>query len=118
LIAESSGILNWALEGCRMWLAEGLGGCDVVDNATKAYKSEMDVISGWISECCTEDVNVKTPSSVLYESFKMWAMSNGEYVVNNRKFKQKLEEKGIRLSRTSKGSEYSGLRLQGDLIDF
>ena len=78
----------------------------------------MDVISGWISECCTEDVNVKTPSSVLYESFKMWAMSNGEYVVNNRKFKQKLEEKGIRLSRTSKGSEYSGLRLQGDLIDF
>jgi putative DNA primase/helicase len=118
LLAESSGILNWALEGCRMWLAEGLGGCDVVDNATKAYKSEMDVISGWISECCTEDVNAEEQSSVLYNSFKLWALENGEYVVNNRKFKQKLEEKGILLSRTSKGSMYSGLRLQGDLTGF
>ena len=118
LLAESSGILNWALEGCRLWLAEGLGGCDVVDKATRAYKSEMDVISGWITECCTEGVNVKTPSSVLYESFKLWAISNGEYVVNNRKFKQKLEEKGIHFSRTSKGSVYSGLKLQGDLVDF
>ena len=118
LLAESSGILNWALEGCRLWLAEGLGGCEVVDKATRAYKSEMDVISGWITECCTENANVKTPSSTLYESFKTWAIFNGEYVVNNRKFKQKLEEKGMHFSRTSKGSVYSGLKLQGELIDF
>jgi putative DNA primase/helicase len=78
----------------------------------------MDVISGWISECCTEDVNAEEQSSVLYNSFKLWALENGEYVVNNRKFKQKLEEKGILLSRTSKGSMYSGLRLQGDLTGF
>ena len=118
LLAESSGILNWALEGCRMWLDEGLGGCDVVNKATRAYRSEMDVISGWVNECCILDINAGAPSSVLYESFRLWAHENGEYVVNNRKFKQKLLEKGIHLSRTSKGSMYSGLRLQDGLTDF
>ena len=118
LLAESSGILNWALEGCRMWLDEGLGGCDVVNKATRAYRSEMDVISGWVNECCILDINAEAPSSVLYESFRRWAHENGEYVVNNRKFKQKLLEKDIQLSRTSKGSMYSGLRLQEGLTDF
>ena len=118
LLAESSGILNWALEGCRMWIEEGLGGCKIVDKATKAYRSEMDVISGWVNERCILDINAEAPSSVLYESFRLWAHENGEYVVNNRKFKQKLLEKDIQLSRTSKGSMYSGLRLQEGLIDF
>ncbi|WP_443628047.1 phage/plasmid primase, P4 family [Candidatus Njordibacter sp. Uisw_002] len=118
LLGESSGVLNWALEGCRMWIDEGLGGCKIVDKATKAYRSEMDVISGWIKECCITDVNAEEQSSVLYNSFKLWALENGEYVVNNRKFKQKLEEKGILLSRASKGSMYSGLRLQEDLTGF
>jgi hypothetical protein len=63
-------------------------------------------------------VNAEEQSSVLYNSFKLWALENGEYVVNNRKFKQKLEEKGIFLSRASKGSMYSGLRLQEDLTGF
>ena len=90
----------------------------VVDKATKADRSEMDVISGWIKECCITDVNAEGRSSVLYKSFKLWAMENGEYVVNTRKFKQKLEEKGILLPRASKGSMYSGLTLQEELTGF
>jgi putative DNA primase/helicase len=101
-----------------MWIEEGLGGCNIVDKATKAYRSEMDVISSWIKECCITDRNSEEQSSVLYNSFKLWALENGEYVVNTRKFKQKLEERGILLSRASKGSMYSGLRLQEDLTDF
>jgi putative DNA primase/helicase len=99
-------------------LADGRGGCDVVNKGTRAYKSEMDVISSWIKECCITDLNSEEQSSVLYNSFKLWALENGEYVVNTRKFKQKLEERGILLSRASKGSMYSGLRLQEDLTDF
>jgi len=101
-----------------MWLDEGLGGCDVVDKATRAYRSEMDVISGWIKECCITDVNAEGQSSVLYKSFKLWAMENGEYVVNTRKFKQKLEEKGMVYTRKSSWNVYAGLRLQEDLTDF
>jgi len=99
-------------------LAEGLGGCDVVKKGTRAYKSEMGVISSWIKECCITDVNSEEQSSVLYEPFRLWPHKKGEYVVNTRKFKQKLEERGILLSRASKGSMYSGLRLQEDLTDF
>jgi putative DNA primase/helicase len=88
----------------------------VVNKGTRAYKSEMDIISSWIKECCITDVNSEEQSSVLYESFRLWAHENGEYVVNNRKFKQKLLEKDIQLSRKSKGSMYSGLRLQDGLL--
>ena len=63
-------------------------------------------------------MNSEGQSSVLYKSFKLWAMENGEYVVNTRKFKQKLEEKGMVYTRKSNWNVYSGLRLQEDLTGF
>jgi hypothetical protein len=44
---------------------EGLSGCNIVYKATKAYRSEMDVISVWIEQCCIIDVNTEGQSSVL-----------------------------------------------------
>lgn len=111
LIGESAGILNWALEGCKLWLDEGLGTCKVVDDATKEYRHDMDVIARWIDEWCTEDANATVQSNELYNSFKSWAMENGEYTPNTRKFKQKLLERGILHKRTSSGSVYLGLKL-------
>jgi|TARA_B110000908_G_C9940545_1_gene308061 putative DNA primase/helicase len=99
-----------------LWLAEGLGGCDVVKKGTRAYKSEMGVISSWIKECCITDVKSEEQSSVLYEPFRLWPHKKGEYVVNTRKFKQKLLQKDIQLSQKSKGSIYSGFRLQDGLL--
>jgi putative DNA primase/helicase len=41
---ELSGILNWALEGLRDWLANGLQPPPEVTEATEAYRAEMDIV--------------------------------------------------------------------------
>ena len=44
LLSELPGILNWALEGCRLWQAEGLTAPAAVQAATQEYREEMDVL--------------------------------------------------------------------------
>ena len=54
LRAELSGILNWALEGCREWQKKGLQPPAGVVNATASYQAEMDVIGQFISDRCVQ----------------------------------------------------------------
>jgi putative DNA primase/helicase len=50
LRAEASGILNWLLEGTRLWRREGLKAPAAILNATDEYRGEMDVIGNSIKE--------------------------------------------------------------------
>lgn len=45
LAAEASGILNWMLEGCRQWQAQGLAEPEVVVRETLAYRDSQDVLA-------------------------------------------------------------------------
>ncbi len=61
LIDELPGILNWALDGLQAYQDEGLDPPACVTEATKEYRSDMDIIGDWIAECCVEDPNARTP---------------------------------------------------------
>src|SRR4029077_19766229 len=52
LIPELPGILNWAIEGLKAYLKEGLNPPPVVSEATEEYKQDMDVVGQWIDERC------------------------------------------------------------------
>ena len=70
LNAELPGILRWAVEGCLLWQSEGLGLPESVKAATADYRSEMDVISDFIEECCEDTPGVQTPFSDLYHRYQ------------------------------------------------
>ena len=42
LRSELPGILNWAIQGCLAWQREGLGEAEAIQQATAAYRTEMD----------------------------------------------------------------------------
>ena len=48
LMQESSGILNWLIEGAMRWRKEGLRPPRIVINATAEYRAEMDVIGDFL----------------------------------------------------------------------
>ena len=49
---ERQGILNWCIEGAALWAREGLQKPAAVDQYGNDYKSDQDVIGGFIYECC------------------------------------------------------------------
>ncbi len=95
LRAKLPGILAWAVEGCQEWLRGGLGEPEEVKAATDGYKNEMDVISRFISDCCTVNTSQTTRSQKLYKTYVDWCKQNGEYELSQTKFSLRLVEKGF-----------------------
>jgi putative DNA primase/helicase len=52
LRTEAAGILNWLLEGCRLWRAEGLCEPSSVQVATAWYRTASDVLTEFLDDRC------------------------------------------------------------------
>jgi putative DNA primase/helicase len=114
---ELPGILAWIVRGCLDWRREGLQAPDEVRKATGEYRAEMDVLAGFISECCEEGVDFWDYSKDLYETYKRWCEDNGERTENKRRFGERLRERGFeRAKGGARGAHiWRGLRLREDL---
>lgn len=110
--AELSGVLNWALQGLSDYQREGLVPPECVLEATKAYRSEMDIIGDWIEECCVEDAGARVAVRDLYGSYQAWSKASGHYPFSKKRFAQRLRERGIKDVRTSGERLYVGLALR------
>lgn len=99
LEAEMSGILNWAIEGCLMWQKEGLGRPHSMIEATKAYKSEMDILEPFLEERCNVNPLLETEAKELYYDYSRWCEEVGEFPLKNRSFYRMLETKGFKKSK-------------------
>jgi len=92
---ELSGILNWALEGLRDWLANGLQPPPEVTEATEAYRAEMDIVGLFVQDACVTDPKAVTPSKTLYEAFREWCSENGYEPFGQTAFGRRLAAKGF-----------------------
>jgi len=114
LIAEElPGILNWALEGLRLWQASGLGEPDAVMAATREYRQEQDALNSFFEECCIEEAGAQITAKELYTRYTSWCEENGERAESQRKFGQRLAERGF-TKRKSSVILWLGLRLGKD----
>lgn len=77
LLDESSGILNWCLEGCLKWQKEGLGESKIIKMATAEYRDEMDVLSMFIQEALNVDPEEMATKSEVYKMYQWWAERQG-----------------------------------------
>ena len=70
LLAESSGILNFAIEGALKFLEDGgLGEPLAIVQATNAYKKDSDTFNDFIEARCERDPGSKVEKSVLYAEY-------------------------------------------------
>src|SRR5262249_8838020 len=95
LRAEWPGILQWLIEGCLKWQAEGLNPPQTVLDATAVYLEAEDATAAWIEERCELNPNSWETSAALFASWKGWAELSGEYVGNRKQFAEKLESRGL-----------------------
>ena len=106
-------ILKWAVDGCVMWQAEGLEPPKAVEDATKEYKNEMDILATFCEACITIDNNSdhKIPANSLFNIYQVWATTNNEYVMTSRKFFLEIKNKIPEKKRAASGYFYPGIAL-------
>ena len=111
--AESSGILNWALEGVKQWLAVGLKPPQSVVKATKDYRTAQNVFARFAKECLVLDAQGSVSGATLYNTYKGWAKTNGEFAVNSTKFGIELGKLKLKMEKTHirTGAEYRGIKI-------
>lgn len=95
---ERSGILNWLIEGAKIFLAEGLVSPDEVTAATQAYREEMDPIGGFVTDCVerTEQTqNYSVTAREMYEAYVSWSLANAKRPWKETAFGRALPHKGF-----------------------
>jgi putative DNA primase/helicase len=119
LLEERAGILAWAVQGCAEWQRIGLDPPEDVHAATEAYRRDMDILGGFISDRCTVAPEARATAGALYEAYIAWAHQAGEKAVSRRAFGLALAERGFEQGRHGKEREreWTGIGL-GQEIPF
>lgn len=104
-------ILSWAIDGCMKWQSQGrLIEPDSIKAAVAAYRTETDLISRFLEECCNVAPRNTCGSRRLYQQFKDYCADNGNTPYSQSNFTKLLEAKGFKkLARTKAGILWSGL---------
>ena len=124
LKAEWPAILQWAIQGCKAWLKDGLTAPTVVQERTNRYQREEDPVGLFLEECCdTTDPEGVVSRSRLYMVWSRWCMAQGEEAGTlkqlKRRFAAKQAEHNFINARVAEGHSmlqgYRGLMLKDDV---
>ena len=74
---ERSAVLNWCLEGYRLFKAEGLNPPEAVEKATQTYKEESDLVLLYASQALKSEKGKELRTSAVYRGYKEWCSENG-----------------------------------------
>ena len=108
------------LKGLQDWLNNGLQPPPEVNEATEAYRLEMDVVGLFIQDACVLDPKAVTPSKELYEVFKEWCAENGYEPCGQNAFGRRLTARGFKSDNHRVGADkrvrrcWIGIRLKSD----
>ena len=112
LRAELPGILAWLVRGAREWHRHGLGTCSAVDDATKTYRDDMDILGPFLGAVVRQDDPIAAEGSArLYAAYAEWMRANHDDPITQTAFGRALTERGLRKRHTRSGRVYDGVKL-------
>lgn len=91
---ELSGILNWCIEGLRLYRKEGLEPPEAVRSATNSYRTDSDKIGNFINECLNK-TGRNSKAKDIYDAYAKWCDDNGYGCENKGNFFSELKGKGL-----------------------
>lgn len=116
LESELAGIFAWAVRGCMDWKRNGLGVPEEILEATDAYRSEMDIIGGFISDCCIVNRLARVTAKAIYAEYGKWCDESGEKPITQRSLSNRLKERGFEIHRGTGGKRsWLGIGLSADM---
>lgn len=115
-------ILQWAIDGCLMWLEEGLDPPQVIRERTEQYRREEDPVGMFVQECCVLEPEAELTRHDLYCAWRDWCHEQGEDPGTKKRlrrmFRDKEKEHGLTDVRIEDDDKYRrgyrGIRLTED----
>lgn len=95
LAAELPGILAWIVRGAVDWYRQGLNPPASMLQVRDQCRRDMDVVGGFIHDCCTLARDAEVKASDLYSAFCHYAETLGHSVMSQARFGNELERFGI-----------------------
>ena len=102
LRTEWPGVLRWMIDGCLMWQRDGLNPPAVVKDATDSYLTGQDDLQQFIDDACVVGANEWDTSAHLWDGWTDWAEDNREFIGTQRRFSDRLLDKGFDNDRSGK----------------
>ena len=90
-----SGILNWCLDGLRMYQREGAIPPQSVISATDEYRQSSDKVGNFIAERLEPVPGVNMAAKDVYDEYQRWCRDNGYGQENKGNFYADLRAKGL-----------------------
>lgn len=114
-IEAMSGIFMWLVRGYIKYKERGLEMPDHLKQVVSKYERDNDLVLQFLETRCVrnEDSNIKAKD--LYNAFKVWAKSEGAYVLSARKFNSEMERHQEWFDRKSTSSGFAiywGLKIK------
>jgi P4 family phage/plasmid primase-like protien len=118
LLAEASGILKWAIAGCLEYQRIGLSIPESIRAASEDYKSEMDLLSDWLTSSCECDPSYTESNENLWANWQDFAKAQGllNLISSANALSRRLVHRGFaRVKNTGgvAGRGFRGLQLKG-----
>ena len=85
-----SGILNWIVDGYRLFRKEGLDEPQEVREATDQYQQDSDRIAQFITQCLRKSPGEELLPSAVYNRYKSWCSDNGYKYEGSQNFYKRL----------------------------
>jgi putative DNA primase/helicase len=97
LMEEADGILEWLVEGARLfYAANGVGHIPTpVRHATEEYRSSENLIESWMKERTRTDPAAKCTAKELFEDFRLWMSAETDKTISQQKFGRQLSRMGV-----------------------
>jgi len=108
-------ILNWALDGFRVWFERGLLVPEKVRLATDAYRSDSDPIGVFISQWVVMQKGENVGATRLYNAYKIWCHDAAVDPLSQTKFGRRLTDRGLRKEKIGI-SIYCDMRLSEEAV--
>jgi putative DNA primase/helicase len=106
---EAPGILNWMLEGCKLWLINGMKEPDIVTQTVQEYKESSDKLADYFNYFFEPQYDGFVPFKIYYTLYKLWCANHEVRPVQENTLPQLLAARGYQRGRgwytNSKGTK-------------
>lgn len=121
-LTENAGgaVMKWIIEGAKKTIDEDfkIEQPTVVVDAIEAYRQDNDWLGEFLTECCDIDSSFMQTSGPLYQRYRDFCLSRGDFVRSTTDFYGALDSVGYERKRGKGGVTIKGLKLKvEDFLD-
>ena len=110
-----SGIFMWLVRGYIRYKEHGLAMSEELTQVVRNYERDNDLVLQFLESRCVQSEEANIKAKDLYNAYKLWAKSEGAFILSARKFNSEMERHPEWFERKSTSSGfiiYWGVKLK------